>query len=381
MKLLSNLIYIVKYSLIGGLAGFAILFFIPDSPMSFNWNEAQNAWEFYQNSQIESDSMLAESSNQPQITSYAKAIEKAGPSVVSVQARRKGRVRPAKDGKKGDMLVDISVGVGSGVIFDSNGYIVTNYHVIAGSYNIAVHFSNGLRKYAKVVGYDQQNDIAVLKVDIQTPLVADLAISSDVKTGDIVMAIGTPFGLFKNSVTLGIVSAINRGTLSSPRIQTDASINYGNSGGALINTKGQVIGISSAKFTIKRNEEIGINFGIPINIVKEIFEEIKKRGRVVRNWIGINGGSLSRQGYNSLKPGVEFGIGFFVASTESGSPASEAGLKYKDLITHYNGELITSGELFRKLFIATPIGEQVEIDVIREGQRINMTLKLREKPI
>ena len=380
MKLLANLIHIIKYALLGGIAGFAVLFFIPQSPMNFNWQEAQSAWEFYQKSNPKSDPTLVETSVQNQLSSYAKAIEKAGPSVVSVQTRRKSRVRPATDGREGDMLVDFSIGVGSGVIFDSNGYIVTNYHVIAGSDIIAVHFSNGLRKFAKVVGFDQQNDIAVLKVDIQTPSVAELANSSEVKTGDIVMAIGTPFGLFKNSVTLGIVSAINS-ALSKPRIQTDASINYGNSGGALINAKGQVIGISSAKFTVERNDEIGINFGIPINIVKEIFDEIKTQGRVVRNWIGINGGSLNRRGHNSLNPGVEFGIGFFVEQTEPGSPAAEAGLEYKDLITHYDGELITSGDLFRKLFIATPIGKNIEIGVIREGQPLKMTLKLRERPI
>ncbi len=381
MKLLAHLVHIIKYALLGGIAGFTVLFFIPKSPMSFNWQEAQKAWAFYQKSATEPASALVETSIPSQISSYAKAIEKAGPSVVSVQARRKGRARPATDGRKGDMLVDFSIGVGSGVIFDSDGYIVTNYHVIARSDFIAVHFSNGLRKYAKVVGFDKQNDIAVLKVDVETPLVAELAVSSEVKTGDIVMAIGTPFGLFKNSVTLGIISAINSGTLSSPRIQTDASINYGNSGGALINTKGQVIGISSAKFTIERNDQIGINFGIPINIVKEIFDDIKKHGRVVRNWIGVSGGSLSRQGYNSLNPGVDFGIGFFVERTEPDSPAAEAGLIYKDLITHYNGELITSGELFRQLFIATPIGKQVVLDIIRQGQPIKLTLKLREKPI
>ncbi len=381
MKLLANIIYVLKFSLLGGVAGFVILFFIPDSPMSFNWAEAQNVWAFYQKGHVNSAPASLQNGAQSQISSYAEAIEKAGPSVVSVQARRQGRVRQATDGRKGDMLVDISVEVGSGVIFDKNGYIVTNYHVIAGSHNIAVHFSNGLRKYAKVVGFDKQNDIAVLKVDIPTPMVAELGDSKEVKTGDIVMAIGTPFGLFNNSVTLGIISAVDHGALSSPRIQTDASINYGNSGGALINTKGQVIGISSAKFSVERNDEIGINFAAPIDIVKETFDQIIKHGRVVRNWIGINGGSLDRRGHNALKPGVEFGIGLFIGSTETGSPAAEAGLKYKDLITHYNGELITSIELFRKLFIASPIGKQVEIDVIRDRQPVKMILKLREKPI
>jgi len=377
MKFLANLIYIIKFALLGGVAGFVVLFFIPNSPMSFNWSEAQNAWDFYQQ---QSNKPPTVATITKQEFSFADAVQKSGSSVVSVRAFRKGRARPAQDGKKGDMLVDLSIGVGSGVIFNKNGYIVTNYHVVAQSIRVAIHFSDGRRKYAELVGFDQQNDIAVLKVDIPTPQVAELGRSSDVKTGDLVMAIGTPFGLFENSVTLGIVSAIENNPIL-PRFQTDASVNYGNSGGALINAKGQVIGISSAKFSLDRNDEIGINFAVQIDIVKEIFDEIIKHGRVVRNWIGISGGTLTRAGHRELNPGVDFGIGLFVDGTEPGSPAEEAGLANKDLITHYDGQLITSPEFFRKLFMATPIGQKVEIQIIREGKPMELQLKLREKPV
>jgi len=346
--------------------------------MSFNWNEARDVWEFYQK-----QSRITATPTKNEIDylklSYADAVKKADPSVVSLKAFRQGRARPSKEEPKGDMLVDISIGVGSGVIFNQDGYIVTNYHVIAGSIKVAIHFSDGRRKYAKIVGFDKQNDIAVLKVDIPTPQFAELGRSSDVKTGDIVMAIGNPFGLFENSVTLGIISAIENNPIR-PRFQTDASINYGNSGGALINTKGQVIGISSAKFSVDRHDEIGINFGAPIDIVKEVFDEIIKHGRVVRNWIGINGRSLSPAGYKELNMNVDFGIGLFITGTEKGSPAAEAGLKADDLITHYDGKLIVSPEFFRKLFVATPVGKEVKIQIVREGQPMNMLLKLREKP-
>ena len=380
MKLLLNFIYLLKYSLLGGAAGFAILFFIPDSPVSFNWREVQNVWIFYKNNHQQTEKASAETFNQPQISSYAKAIEKAGPSVVSVQARRKGRVRPAIDGKKGDMLVDISVGVGSGVIFDKEGYIVTNYHVIAGSYSIAVHFSSGLRKYAKVVGFDKQDDIAVLKVDIPTPMVAELGNSSELKTGDVVMAIGTPLGLFANSVTQGIVSAIDHGPLDH-KIQTDAAINYGISGGALINSKGQVIGISRAKFSVEKNDEIGINFATPIDFVKESFNQIVKNGRVARNWLGIGLNQLNKAGYDYVDPGIAFGNGLLVSAIEKGSPGSESGLKVRDFLTRFDGIPVENMVQFRKLFIAIPIGKEVEIEVMRDKKLLKLQLKLREKNI
>lgn len=378
MKLFAKFIYFIKFSLLGGMLGFTILFFAPDSPLSFNWKEVQNVWAFYKNNSSAENSRPENITGQSQVASYAKAIEKAGASVVSVQTRRKGRVRPAKDGKKGDMLVDISVGVGSGVIFDKNGYIVTNYHVIAGSYNIAVHFSSGLRKYATVVGFDKQNDIAVLKVDIPTPEIAELGNSSELRTGDVVMAIGTPFGLFTNSVTQGIVSAIDHGPLE-PRIQTDAAINYGNSGGALINSKGQVIGISSAKFSVEKNDEIGINFASPIDIVKETFDQIIKNGRVARNWLGVGLNQLNRAGHDYFEPGIAYGNGLLISGIEPGSPGFEAGLQVKDFLVRFDDQAVKSMEEFRKLFIAIPIGKQVKIEVLRDKKLLKLQLKLREK--
>lgn len=375
MKLLASITYLFKYTLLGVSIGFIVLFFIPSSPMPFNWFEAKKAWQFYKN--IEKD--LVNTSNQLENFSYSDAVAKAGPSVVSVKAFRQGRARPARGGKPGDVLVDISVGVGSGVIFDKNGHIVTNYHVISDSVRIAVHFSDGSRKFATVVGFDQQNDIAVLKVDKKTPLVAELGQSSEVKTGDIVMAIGTPFGLFANSVTLGIVSAIDHGPLN-PRIQTDASINYGNSGGALINTRGQVIGISSAKFSLEGNDEIGINFGAPIDIVKESFDQIIKLGKIERNWLGVRLGELNRESHRKIAPHLKYGTGLFVGSIEKGSPSAEAGLKEGDLLIRFDNQNISNVQQFSKLFTAIPIGKRVNIEVLRKGSAINMWVKLRERP-
>ena len=388
MKILTNLLFALKYAIFGLIVGFALLFFTPNSPFDFNWQEAQSAWSYYKaqkESQIKNPiealsnkRLRAESDKQSQF-SFADAIYKAGPSVVSVKAIRQRGIRSARDGTPGDVLVDVYIELGSGVVFSKDGYIVTNYHVVADTESIMLHFSNGIRKYAEIVGFDKPNDIAVLKVDIETPMIAELGSSSKVRTGDIVMAIGTPFGLFENSVSMGIVSSINHGPLY-PKIQTDASMNEGNSGGALIDAEGKVIGISAAKFSLDRNDQIGINFAIPIDVVKEVFDEIVKHGRVVRNWIGLDAGSLNRGGHRLLSPGVDFGIGLFVNGTQPNSPAREAGLQYKDLLTHYDGELITSGEQFRKMFMLTPIGKSVEITYIRNKTSIDTQLNLREKP-
>ena len=396
MKIFSKFLFLLKYSFLGLIFGYAILFFAPNSHLSFNWQEVKSAWAFYKDaskkttknpiealsSNYQTNTYASQNnshSSQNNEFSFASAIKKAGPSVVSVKAIRQRGVRQARDGAPGDMLVDVYIELGSGVIFSKGGYIVTNYHVIADTDSIMLHFSNGIRKYAKIVGFDKPNDIAVLKVDIETPLTAELGKSSEVRTGDIVMAIGTPFGLFENSVSMGIVSAINHGPLY-PRIQTDASMNQGNSGGALIDVHGKVIGISTAKFSLDKNDEIGINFATPIDVVKEVFDEIVKHGRVLRNWIGLEAGSLNRDSHRILSPGVEFGIGLFINGSQPNSPAEKAGLQYKDLLTHYNGELITSIQQFRKLFMLTPIGASVEITYIRNKVSINTTLNLHEKP-
>jgi len=373
MKLITNFLYLLKFSLVGLILGFSILFFIPNSPMSFNWASANHAWE---HSQKQLDQLKEPLSNSP--FSYSSAVIKAGPSVVSVKAFRQGRARPASNGPIGDVLVDFSVSVGSGVILKEDGYIVTNYHVIAGSIRVAVHFSDGQSAFAQIIGFDRQNDIAVLKVDIQTPLVAELGFSSQVQTGDIVMAIGTPFGVFKNSVTSGIISAVDHGQLD-PFIQTDASINDGNSGGALINTNGQVIGITRSKFSVNRNDEIGINFAVPIDIVKEVVDSIIQHGRVARNWLGTDLNQLRKGGHQQLDPGVEYGFGLMIGNIEKGSPADLAGLQSRDFLIQFDGIKVQNMTQFRKQFMNTPIGKQVPIEVLRNKQSITLQLNLRER--
>jgi len=380
MIFLIKFLQIIRLLLLGSLVGLLVLFFMPKSPMSFNWLEVNKAWNFYQqSSQADSTSQPLDSTNPSQVISFSKAVEKAGPSVVSIQARLPGRrARLARNGREGDVLVDFPINVGSGVIFDKDGYIVTNHHVVMGSKTVSIHFSDGRYKKAEIVGVDSQNDLAVLKVDIPTPMVAELGRSADVRTGDIILAIGTPFGLFENSVTSGIVSSVDHGVLY-PKIQTDAPINYGNSGGALINTLGQVIGISTTTFSVNQKSDTSINFGIPIDVVKEVFDDIKTHGRVIRNWLGGGLQQLNKAGYNFFDPGVDFGIGLLVGSVEKGSPVEEAGIVANDYLIKFDGREITSMAQFKKQFIALPIGKQVDIELLRNKELIKLKLKLRER--
>ena len=182
------------------------------------------------------------------------------------------------------------------------------------------------------------------------------------------------------SVPLGIVSAIDHGPFY-PKIQTDAAINYGNSGGALINSKGQVIGISRSKFSVGKSDEIGINFGVPIDIVKDVFHDIKENGRVIRNWLGIKTMQLKQVQHQNLDPGVDFGVGLFIIGIEPGSPSAESGLKIEDLLIRFDGHLVKGPVEFKTLFLATPIGQEVEIEVIRDKKPVTLILKLRERPV
>jgi len=380
MIFLTKFMKIIKLLLLGGLGGLLTLFFMPESPLSFNWSEVNKAWQYHQQiSQESSPSKQFDSRNSSQVFSYSKAVEKAGPSVVSIQAHLPGRsARRARNGREGDVLVDFPINVGSGVVFDEDGYIITNHHVILGSKTVSVHFPDGRYKKAMIVGVDSQNDIAVLKVDIPTPMVAELGRSKDVRAGDIILAIGTPFGLFENSVTSGIVSSVDHGVLY-PKIQTDAPINYGNSGGALINTLGQVIGISAQKFSVNQKGDTSISFGIPIDIVKEVFDDIKLHGRVIRNWLGGGLNELNLAGHNFFDPGVDFGSGLLVGSIEKGSPVDEAGVIRDDYLVKFDGTEITSMAQFKELFDAIPIGKEVEVELLRNKELIKLKLKLREK--
>ncbi|XZH52520.1 S1C family serine protease [Clostridium perfringens] len=265
-------------------------------------------------------------------------------------------------------------GLGSGFIINEDGYVVTNYHVINGAQEVKVIFSDGKEVNAKVVNYDAERDIAVIKItdDVKMPGIAQLGDSSTVKAGEEVIAIGNPLGKeFSSTVTKGIVSSPNRKMKTEngnvlDYIQTDAAINPGNSGGPLINSKGEVIGINTAK---KVGEDIeGIGFAIPINEVKtrlgSLSKPILKLGITARTVTP----ELAKE--NKLEEGV------YVVGVQEFSPAEKAGLKIGDLIVEFGGKRVKTLEELNQVKSQYNDGDSVPVEIIRDGKKVNLNLTL-----
>ena len=273
-----------------------------------------------------------------------------------------------------------SAASGSGFILTEDGYILTNYHVIENSNSVQVTTYDNTAYSASIVGYDESNDIAVLKIDAAglTPVV--LGDSDELYVGDEVMAIGNPLGELTFSLTVGYVSAMDREvTLSSGTtmdlIQTDAAINSGNSGGALFNTYGEVVGITNAKYSSSSSSSSAsidnIGFAIPINHVKGIVTSIIEKGYIVKPYIGVSVTSVSSEM-------VSYGLpkGAAVKVIAEGSPAEESGLEVNDIVTAINGEEITtSGELV-KIVSASQPGDVLTLTVYRQGEAERLTIAL-----
>ena len=293
-----------------------------------------------------------------------QVVEKVTPAVVGVST--KSLVR--------DQFFNVKEqeGLGSGFIINEDGYVVTNYHVINGAQEVKVIFSDGKEVNAKVVNYDAERDIAVIKItdDVKMPGIAQLGDSSTVKAGEEVIAIGNPLGKeFSSTVTKGIVSSPNRKMKTEngnvlDYIQTDAAINPGNSGGPLINSKGEVIGINTAK---KVGEDIeGIGFAIPINEVKtrlgSLSKPILKLGITARTVTP----ELAKE--NKLEEGV------YVVGVQEFSPAEKAGLKIGDLIIEFGGKRVKTLEELNQAKSQYNDGDSVPVEIIRDGKKVNLNL-------
>ncbi|MGG7206257.1 S1C family serine protease [Clostridium perfringens] len=295
-----------------------------------------------------------------------QVVEKVTPAVVGVST--KSLVR--------DQFFNVKEqeGLGSGFIINEDGYVVTNYHVINGAQEVKVIFSDGKEVNAKVVNYDAERDIAVIKItdDVKMPGIAQLGDSSTVKAGEEVIAIGNPLGKeFSSTVTKGIVSSPNRKMKTEngnvlDYIQTDAAINPGNSGGPLINSNGEVIGINTAK---KVGEDIeGIGFAIPINEVKtrlgSLSKPILKLGITARTVTP----ELAKE--NKLEEGV------YVVGVQEFSPAEKAGLKIGDLIVEFGGKRVKTLEELNQVKSQYNDGDSVPVEIIRDGKKVNLNLTL-----
>jgi serine protease Do len=269
--------------------------------------------------------------------------------------------------------------LGSGVVVSPDGYVLTNNHVVEGANDIEVSFGDESQIPARIIGTDARTDVAVVKLDRNglTPMI--LADSSAVEVGDVVLAVGNPFGIGR-TVTMGIVSATSRGNLGIETeedfIQTDAAINPGNSGGALVNTRGELIGISTAILS-PTGGNLGIGFAVPSNKARFVMEQIAKSGKVRRGYLGVTIQNLTPDLAKRL--GITNDHGALIRDVESGSPAERAGLRPGNVVVEINGKPVTDGrDLQRALSEASP-GSAVTLTIIRDGRQNHISVTLGEE--
>jgi serine protease Do len=274
-------------------------------------------------------------------------------------------------------------GLGSGVIVSSDGYILTNSHVVENATDITVQLSDKRQMKGKLIGADPRSDLAVIQIEATGLTAMKLGDSSRLRVGDIVLAIGNPFG-FDETVTLGIVSATGRrnAAITPPQgyadfIQTDAAINPGNSGGALVNARGELVGINTAIFS-GNGGNLGIGFAIPVNMARGIMEQILKTGRVSRGFLGISIQSVNPELAQAFKlPSTE---GALIGDVSPDSPGAKAGLQKGDVVVGLNGTPVPDPEDLRLRVSQTAPGTTVKLDIIRDAQKRQVTATLMELP-
>jgi serine protease Do len=269
--------------------------------------------------------------------------------------------------------------LGSGFVISSDGYVVTNNHVVASGGDIIVRLSRGGEHSARVVGTDQATDLALLKIDQSMLPSLPLGDSDRLEVGEPVMAIGNPFGL-DQTVTTGIVSAKERFIGSGPYdefVQTDASINPGNSGGPLIDSRGAVVGINSAIFS-QTGGSIGIGFAIPINLAKTVLLQLRDHGSVVRGYLGVAVRPVPPDVAESA--GLKDQQGVLIESVVEGSPAEKAGVQKGDVIVAVNDQAVAAPQELTRRIVATPPGTRVQISVVRKGKPLKLSVELGRLP-
>jgi serine protease Do len=266
--------------------------------------------------------------------------------------------------------------LGSGFVIDPSGLIVTNNHVIADSDEITANFADGRKFQAKIVGVDDKTDLALLKVEARAPLkAAKFGRSDKMRVGDWVLAIGNPFG-FGGTVTAGIVSALDRDINSGPYdhyIQTDASINRGNSGGPLFNIGGEVIGINTAIMS-PTGGSIGIGFAVPSEIAVPVIEQLRRFHEVHRGWIGVRIQEVTDDVASGL--GMSDNKGAFIAGLTDDGPAAKAGIKEGDVVLEFNGKPVKAMRELPRIVADTPPGDSVDVIVMRDGQRVTLKIEV-----
>jgi serine peptidase DegS len=318
--------------------------------------------------------------------SFADAVARAGPAVVNIYT---ARVVNSPSGAVGNPLLRqnlpavrqrVEGSLGSGVIVDAAGHLVTNHHVIQGADEIRVQLADGRIATPEIVGTDPDTDLAILRVDMEDVPVMPLGRSNQLRAGDVVLAIGNPLGL-SQTVTQGIVSATGRGRLGvtdfEDFIQTDAAINFGNSGGALINTEGELIGINTAVLAQNLGTD-GISFAIPVNMVRGVMDQILEHGRVRRGWLGVSSEEVPRAAAAAM--GLDPPVALRISNVDPEGPAAHVGLRRNDLVTHLNGQPIVNAQEALNRVAAMAPGSVLDISARRGTQRLNLKATLEERP-
>jgi serine peptidase DegS len=319
--------------------------------------------------------------------SFADAVRRAGPAVVNIYTARVVDASARPSGANPLLRQHLPAvrqrvegSLGSGVLVDGYGHIITNHHVVQGADEIRVQLADGRIAMPEIVGMDPDTDLAILRVPIKDPPVMPMGRSDELQAGDVVLAIGNPFGL-SQTVTQGIVSATGRGRLGvtdfEDFIQTDAAINFGNSGGALINTQGELIGINTAVLAQNLGTD-GISFAIPVNMVRGVMDQILAHGRVRRGWLGVESEEVPRATAAAL--GIDPPAALRISNVTPRGPAELVGLQRDDLVTHLNGQPILSAQEALNRVAAMAPGSSLNIQARRGAQRLTFNATLEERP-
>ncbi len=332
----------------------------------------------------------AAGTSDPARPSFADAAASAAPAVVNIYISRKveetdfgpasGVRAPGR--RESSRRIRTENSLGSGVIVSEDGYILTNYHVVTQALEIAVLLADGRYAAAEVLGSDPDTDLALLKIDLPGLMPVRMGRSENLRVGEVVLAIGNPLGLGQ-TVTQGIISATGRSRLGLSTfedfIQTDALINDGNSGGALINTEGELIGINTAVLSGRtRPDSTGIGFAIPVSMARGVMLQLIEHGRVIRGWLGVS--SLELTPDLAQAAGLSTARGLWIDEVYADTPAEAAGLRRGDILTHVNGREILFGQEALNLIAGMPPGDIVELVGKRGRQGFVARVRISERP-
>ncbi|MEL0169205.1 MAG: trypsin-like peptidase domain-containing protein [Pseudomonadaceae bacterium] len=314
------------------------------------------------------------------LVSYSHGVERASPAVANIYTSKvaDSSLRDYADSLTAPNTTQTSLG--SAVILNPEGYLLTNNHVIAGADEILVALKDGREALATLIGTDPETDLAVLKIDLPNLPAITINTRDEQRIGDVVMAIGNPFGLGQ-TVTMGIISATGRNQLGlntyEDFIQTDAAINQGNSGGALVDAEGNLIGINTAIFS-QAGAAQGIGFAIPVRLAVEVMQAIIQHGHVIRGWLGVEVQRMTPELAESF--GLDVSQGIVVASLYRNGPAWNAGLLPGDVILKIDGEPATSGRQAMNQVARAKPGDSIRLDVLRNGEPASFSAEVGVRP-